>query len=206
MPALLGMAAAYMILKQTPRARNQLKRIAKINWNPAEAEEFEKSLLLLADIYIQSGKYDMAGELLKRCLRHNKSCCKAYEYTGYIMEKEQAYKDAASNYEMAWKYGNQTNPTVGYKLAFNYLKAKRYVDAIDVCHKAKHLLQGKKPFPRKNVKLFPLCEGSGTFVATKSLKFYRTVGVVEIILVLCFISSGDVPWFNPFGKRSIQKC
>ena len=23
----------------------------------------------------------------------------------------------------------------GYKLAFNYLKAKRYVDAIDVCHK-----------------------------------------------------------------------
>uniref|UniRef100_A0A8C5R7T2 Tetratricopeptide repeat domain 21B n=1 Tax=Leptobrachium leishanense TaxID=445787 RepID=A0A8C5R7T2_9ANUR len=134
-PALLGMATAYMILKQTPKARNQLKRISKMNWNPIDAEEFEKSWLLLADIYIQSGKYDMAGELLKRCLRHNRSCCKAYEYTGYIMEKEQAYKDAASNYEMAWKYGNKTNPTVGYKLAFNYLKAKRYVDAIDVCHK-----------------------------------------------------------------------
>ncbi|KAM9306008.1 tetratricopeptide repeat protein 21B [Gastrophryne carolinensis] len=138
-PSLLAMATAYMILKQTPKARNQLKRIAKMNWNPADAEEFEKSFLLLADIYIQSGKYDMAGELLKRCLRHNKSCCKAYEYTGYIMEKEQAYRDAASNYEMAWKYGNQTNPTVGYKLAFNYLKAKRYVDAIDVCHKVLEL-------------------------------------------------------------------
>lgn len=24
---------------------------------------------------------------------------------------------------------------LGYKLAFNYLKAKRYVDAISVCHK-----------------------------------------------------------------------
>ncbi|KAM4626732.1 tetratricopeptide repeat protein 21B [Discoglossus pictus] len=138
-PALLGMATAYMILKQTPRARNQLKRIAKMNWNPIDAEEFEKSWLLLADIYIQAGKYDMAGELLKRCLRHNRSCCKAYEYMGYIMEKEQAYKDAASNYEMAWKYGNQTSPTVGYKLAFNYLKAKRYVDAIDVCHKVLEL-------------------------------------------------------------------
>ncbi|KAG8559764.1 hypothetical protein GDO81_017447 [Engystomops pustulosus] len=69
----------------------------------------------------------------------SQSCCKAYEYTGYIMEKEQAYKDAASNYELAWKYGNQTNPTVGYKLAFNYLKAKRYVDAIDVCHKGLEL-------------------------------------------------------------------
>uniref|UniRef100_A0A6I8PAD8 Tetratricopeptide repeat domain 21B n=1 Tax=Ornithorhynchus anatinus TaxID=9258 RepID=A0A6I8PAD8_ORNAN len=134
-PALLGMATAFMILKQTPRARNQLKRISKMNWNPIDAEEFEKSWLLLADIYIQSAKYDMAGELLKRCLRHNRSCCKAYEYMGYIMEKEQAYKDAAVNYEMAWKYGNETNPAVGYKLAFNYLKGKRYVDAIDICHK-----------------------------------------------------------------------
>lgn len=32
---------------------------------------------------------------------------------GYIMEKEQAYRDAAINYEMAWKYGNQTNPAIG---------------------------------------------------------------------------------------------
>lgn len=71
-PALLAMATAYMILKQTPRARNQLKRISKMNWNIIDADEFEKSWLLLADIYIQSGKYDMAGELLKRCLRHNK--------------------------------------------------------------------------------------------------------------------------------------
>ncbi|XP_043931290.1 tetratricopeptide repeat protein 21B [Protopterus annectens] len=134
-PALLGMATAYMILKQTPRARNQLKRICKMNWNAIDAEEFEKSWLLLADVYIQNGKYDMAEELLRRCLRHNRSCCKAYEYMGYIMEKEQGYRDAALNYEMAWKFGNQTNPTIGYKLAFNYLKAKRYVDAIDICHR-----------------------------------------------------------------------
>lgn len=71
-PALLGTATAYMILKQTPRARNQLKRISKMTWNPIDAEEFEKSWLLLADIYIQSGKYDMASELLKRCLHHNR--------------------------------------------------------------------------------------------------------------------------------------
>uniref|UniRef100_A0A4X2M3E6 Tetratricopeptide repeat protein 21B n=1 Tax=Vombatus ursinus TaxID=29139 RepID=A0A4X2M3E6_VOMUR len=144
-PALLGMATAFMILKQTPRARNQLKRISKMNWNPIDAEEFEKSWLLLADIYIQSAKYDMAGELLRRCLRHNRSCCKAYEYMGYIMEKEQAYKDASVNYEMAWKYGNQTNPTVGYKLAFNYLKGKRYVDAIDICHK---VLEAHPTYPK----------------------------------------------------------
>lgn len=32
---------------------------------------------------------------------------------GFIMEKEQAYKDAATNYELAWKYSNQANPAVG---------------------------------------------------------------------------------------------
>lgn len=29
----------------------------------------------------------------------------------------------------------QASAAVGYKLSFNYLKAKKYVDAIDVCHK-----------------------------------------------------------------------
>ena len=43
-----------------------------MNWNPIDAEDFERSWLLLADIYIQSAKYDMAEELIKRCLRHNR--------------------------------------------------------------------------------------------------------------------------------------
>lgn len=72
MSALLAMAQAFMILKQTPRARNQLKRITKVAWNAAEAEDLEKCWLLLADIYIQSGKYDIATDLLKRCLLYNK--------------------------------------------------------------------------------------------------------------------------------------
>jgi tetratricopeptide repeat protein 21B len=66
------------------------------------------------------------------------------------MEKEQSYKEAAVNYELAWKYGNRSNPNIGllineescllsysytgYKLGFNYLKARRYVDAVDICH------------------------------------------------------------------------
>lgn len=143
--ALYGMAAAYMVLKQTPRARNQLKRVSKNNWTIQDGEDLEKSWLLLADIYIQSAKYDMATELLKKCLQHNKSCCKAYEYMGYIMEKEQSYKDAAMNYENAWKYGNKNNPVIGYKLAFNYLKARRFVDAIDICH---HVLTNHPNYPK----------------------------------------------------------
>ena len=102
-----------MVLKQAPRARNQLKRVAKATWTMADGDYLEKCWLLLGDIYIQSGKYDMATELLKRCVQHNRSCCKAFEYLGYIMEKEQAYKDAAANYESAWKTSNSSNPQVG---------------------------------------------------------------------------------------------
>lgn len=52
-PALLGLAIAYMLLNQQAKARNQLKRIAKMHYDQTAAEEFEKSYLLLADIYIE---------------------------------------------------------------------------------------------------------------------------------------------------------
>lgn len=113
---------------------------------------------------------------------------------GFIMEKEQSYKDAATSYELAWKYSHQANPAIGkvagqgahgrcgeggwhqgptltpelkvctqdlggtpgvlassgchhlsspcpwsgFRLAFNYLKAKKFVEAIEVCHNVRH--------------------------------------------------------------------
>ena len=69
---LLGMATAHMILKQVPRARNQLKRVTKMTWTSADAEDFEKSWLLLADIYIQTNKLDVATDILKKCVTYNK--------------------------------------------------------------------------------------------------------------------------------------
>ena len=32
---------------------------------------------------------------------------------GFIMEREQSYKDAATNYELAWKYSHYANPAIG---------------------------------------------------------------------------------------------
>lgn len=51
------------------------------------------------------------------------SCCRAYEYMGFIMEKEQSYKDAATNYELAWKYSHQANPAIGKAQA----EARRFI-------------------------------------------------------------------------------
>lgn len=80
-----------------------MKRIAKNQWSYEDAEYLERCWLLLTDIYIQSGKMELPVDLIQRILQHNKSCYKAYEYAGYIAEKEQLYKDAALQYENAWK-------------------------------------------------------------------------------------------------------
>lgn len=78
--------------------------MVKTQWRFEDAEYLERSWLLLADIHIQAGKTDLAADLIQRVLEHNKSCYKAYEYAGYIAEKEQLYKEAAFQYENAWKY------------------------------------------------------------------------------------------------------
>jgi tetratricopeptide repeat protein 21B len=82
---------------------------------------------------------------------------KAYEYFGFIMEKEQSYKDAAHNYEMAWKFTNSNNPVIGFKLAFNYMKAKRYVDAIDV---SKEILAKFPDYPKIKKDILEKCRNS----------------------------------------------
>lgn len=129
---ILGVASSYILLKQSQRARNQLKRVSKSMWTFEDAEYLERCWLLLADLYIQSTKYDFAMDLLRRVLQHNKTCTRAYEYLGFIAEKEQRYKEATQYYESAWKYGGKTNPSIGYKLAYNFMKCKRFADAIDV--------------------------------------------------------------------------
>ena len=54
------------------------------------------------------------------------------------MEKEQKFIDAAECYANAWNYCTHTDPSVGYKLSFNYLKGKRYVDAIIVATEVRY--------------------------------------------------------------------
>lgn len=134
-PGLVGLATALQLMKQTPKARNHLKRVAKATYRPEYDDDFERGWLLLSDIYIANGKYDLAQELLRRAIQANKSCCRAWEYMGLIFEKEQSYKDAADCYENAWKLVKESDPGIGFKLAFNYLKAKKLVQAIDTCHK-----------------------------------------------------------------------
>ncbi|XP_051970171.1 tetratricopeptide repeat protein 21B [Xyrauchen texanus] len=143
--SLLVAAQGLIQLKQIPRARNFLKRLTKMKWNDANADHLEYASLLLADMYIKMGKYPQVDKLLDICTRHNKSCSKAYEYRGFMMENEKRYSDAALQYELAWKYSNRVDPAIGFRLAFNCLKCKNYTQAIDVCHQ---VLQHYPDYPQ----------------------------------------------------------
>ena len=43
-------------------------------------------------------------------------------------------QNAAEFYENAWEFSGKSDSSIGFKLAFNYLKAKRFVEAVDICH------------------------------------------------------------------------
>lgn len=141
----LGLATAHILLKQTPRARNHLKRVSRNVWSFEDAEYLERCWVLLADIYVQSSKYELANELLKRVLQHNATCVRAHELSGFINEKEQNYREAASRYSEAWKYGGRSKLSVGYKLAYCHMKGKAYADAIETCNQ---VLKQNADYPR----------------------------------------------------------
>lgn len=128
-----AIASAHILLKQAQRARNHLKRVANNEWLFEDAEYLERCWLLLADLYIQAGKNDMATDLLAKVLKHNKSSCKAYELQGFVADKQHMYALAAEKYGFAWRLGGNTKPSIGYKLAYSHMKCKSYANAIDVC-------------------------------------------------------------------------
>lgn len=83
--AIYGISSAHIMMKQGQRAKNQLKRVKNL-WNFEDADYLEKCWLLLANIYIQASKYDIASDLLQKTLRYNKSCFKAYEVKNVLSE------------------------------------------------------------------------------------------------------------------------
>ncbi|XP_065218694.1 tetratricopeptide repeat protein 21B-like [Planococcus citri] len=131
--ASLGLAMGYMLQKQPQRARNVLKIIAKTAWQFEEAEYLERCWLMLGDHYVQSGKFELAYELVKKILTYNQGCSKAHELLGVIAEKDQKYGDAASHYVKAWKLSSQSDPVLGYRLGTYFIKVKKYAEAIATC-------------------------------------------------------------------------
>ena len=118
---------------QNSTAKKHLKELAQWPWNFEDAEDLERSWLLLADIYIAAGNADTGKKLLEQCLNHNRSCWRAYEYLAFLSERDKNYSEAAKRFQQAWNFCGKNNPNVGYKYAFNCLRDNRNVEAIDSC-------------------------------------------------------------------------
>lgn len=72
-------------------------------------------------------------------------------YSGYLAEKEQNYKSAAHNYDNAWVHGGKSDLAVGYKLAYAYLKLKKFPECIVVC---RHILKVHPDYPKIKKEIF----------------------------------------------------
>ena len=144
-PALVAMGLCKFIQKKSSDARNALKTVVKNDFQLEFADYFERAWLLMADYFISVNKFDLAEAELKKVLKYNRSNVKAEELMGLIKEKEKAYVDAAAHYDRAFKMSNKKNAAVGFRLAFNYLKAQRYVDTIDV---SKEILKVHPDYPK----------------------------------------------------------
>ena len=143
-PALVSMGLCKFLQGSSSDARNYLKQVTKNDYALEYAESYEKALLLMADYFISVNKFDLAEADLAKVLKHNASNVKAEEYMGLIKEKERAYVDASTHYEKAFEMSSRKNSAVGFRLAFNYLKAERLIDCIDI---AKEVLKVAPNFP-----------------------------------------------------------
>ena len=56
LPAVLGMATGFMVEKNQHKARNLLKRVAKLEQAKHDGEDFGKANLLLARFYIDKAR------------------------------------------------------------------------------------------------------------------------------------------------------
>ncbi|XP_050545561.1 tetratricopeptide repeat protein 21B-like [Daktulosphaira vitifoliae] len=131
--ATLGIALGFIYQKQSQRARNILKRVAKSTWQFEEAEYLEKSWLLLAELYLQSGKIDISSELVKKVFIYNKSSVRGLEIFSSIAEKEQKFDDSVTYYERAWALCGKKDFKIGYKLAICLYKTKNYTKSVELC-------------------------------------------------------------------------
>jgi len=133
--ALLALATAFMLQKQTPKARSQLKRLLKLPFDSTQADAFVNGWLMLADTFVEATKPEQAFDALQRALDLDASCGRAHEFLGGLYEREKKWEEAAASYTKAWQFDFEKSATVGYKLVFALIRIKKLVSAIDVANK-----------------------------------------------------------------------
>lgn len=134
-PAIAAMATLLLLSGETTKAKNQLKHLTRLPVDVEASEDFVRGYLMLADVQMEASKNDIAIRMCQEALKRDCASALAWEILGDIAEREMSYADAADHFAKAWAVDSERAARVGYKLAFNYLKSRRFTKAIDICHK-----------------------------------------------------------------------
>jgi tetratricopeptide repeat protein 21B len=151
-PAMIAYTVAKQALNKDSDAKSMLRNFSKYPYTIEYAEEFEKGWLMLAQVFIDSDNKDSAVELLHRCLKFNQSCGKAKEMLGTIKESENKFNEASEFFQSAWKISKTAS--IGFRLAFSFMKAKKYVQAISI---SKEILSMYPDYPRIKSEILDKC-------------------------------------------------
>ncbi|KAG5511650.1 hypothetical protein JKF63_07247 [Porcisia hertigi] len=111
----------------------------------SEDDTIERAMLLQAYMDTHANHLEDARLVLQQVLAANQGCGAAWNALGVIHERQQKHKEASRCYQKAWELVQESDPAVGYKLGFNYLRGGEPVKAIDIC---KRVLAHHPTYPR----------------------------------------------------------
>lgn len=130
-PALICLTL-FRILHRKKVDKESLRKLSKVKFNPRWGDQCERGWIQVADYLINGKKPDMAERELKKTLKHNKSCWKAWEIIGELKEKEKNFQVAQNYYSQAWTVTEKQNCEIGYRLANLSFKAEDWVKSIAI--------------------------------------------------------------------------
>ncbi|EAY13986.1 TPR Domain containing protein [Trichomonas vaginalis G3] len=152
---IIGRCRCYMCLDQQNNVTRNLNSIIHSEPNISAIASYVEAFLMMTQISLKSGAIDEAENYIQQATDLDKSCVKAWEMTATIFEKKKDNIGASEALYSAWELTSKNDCSIGYRLAFNLMKAQNPVEAIKVAR----VILGKHPnFPKiKEQILIPCC-------------------------------------------------
>lgn len=152
---IIGRCRCYMCLDQQNNVTRNLNAIIHEEPNVAAIASYVEAYLMMTQISLKSGAIDEAENYIQQATDLDKSCVKAWEMTASIFEKKKDNIGASEALYSAWELTSKNDCNIGYRLAFNLMKAQNPVEAIKV---ARVILEKHSNFPKvKEQILIPCC-------------------------------------------------
>ena len=174
LPAIVAIAHNQLRQADDSQALESLREATRCPPTPDLFEQFELAYTTLAELYLQVCYLSSFSHLFfvlktpqkrnqsqtetacKNCLRINNSSAKAHDILGQLYERGNNFEDSTKHLEDAWHLHQESDPSIGFRLAHNYMKASRYIDAIEV---SQLILRKFPTFPRIKEDILDKCRG-----------------------------------------------